>query len=918
LNLINPLIDIGSELNSVQSPSRYTGGEYGITIKKHIGKEDYFNFAIAFPDLYEIGMSNQAIKILYNGLNKFDDIRCERVFTVENDFEQLLNKKNIPLYTLETGMPLNQVDMIGFSIGYELGINGVLSCLELGRVPLLAKDRSEGDPIIIAGGCGVTNPAPISDFFDAIFIGEAEDTFFELIENLSKLKRDGASRKSILEVLDSHPSVWTRTETSKIAKRAVQEDFGLVPSVPSWFPLANVRPVQDHGVVEIMRGCPNGCRFCHAGIYYRPQRIKNKKLIINETDHIVFDAGCREISLNSLSSADYPDIENLLDTLNERYKGYNVSFQLPSLKVNSMSLPILEKLSTVRKSGLTFAVETPDEAWQLSLNKEVYAQHLVDIMLEAKARGWGTAKFYFMIGLPVGDYFGKENNPTGKSEEETIVEFLIDLQAKTKMQCNVNVGIFIPKPHTPYQWVKQITPEKAKEKLDYIFTHLPRGKFKLSKHNYDTTILEGLISRGDERVGALIYNAYKKGARLDAWEEHLEVNMKYWNEAFNEADWDVLGTVYKEWNLDEKLPWDSVCLGPSKNYYKKEWQRSIEHTLTPKCENNCMHPCGVCNKKENTEVHSVSEIESLSSSIKNNTVVTPQVYPESNIQVMYRVIFSFQRKNGSEYVAYLSQVEIFHKAFLRSSLPVLFTNGFNPLPRIEFATAMTLGIPSDEEIASCVMYSPMDKTEFIKSMNKALPANIQIQNAFIFAVTNQRKRESLCEGLWGSSYRFIFKDDINVNLLLQNKDIDLYPQNGETDEYNSISYSKDKSGAINFMIPFSKDKPFRNEIELLFNKKLYQIADITKTGTFAKPKITGWTEDDEVVWRTTGICETKAEDTKLIATENKAISYFALYTKLAAINKSLIDNRLQFNKERDLFYAEHPDVLLKRQANLKK
>ena len=463
MNLINPLEEFGNELCSVQNPAAYIGGEYGEIVKPHLENDGLLNFAVAFPDVYTIGMANQAIKIIYNGLNRLENVRCERVFAVEKDFESLLKKHNLPLYTLETGIPLNKVDILGVSVGYELGVTGALSILDLGEIPLLRKDRTEDDPIVIAGGCGATNPAPFADFFDAFFIGEAEGGMFELMAELSEMKKKGASRSALLHHLASNPHVWTENmslETCghKIAVRAVWEDFGKVPSVESFMPLPNIKPVQDHGVVEIMRGCPNGCRFCHAGVYYRPQRVKTKQLIFDEVERLVKAGGYREISLTSLSSADYPDIEDLLDSLNERYKSLNVSFQLPSLKVNSFSLPLLEKLSEVRKSGLTFAVETPDEAWQLRLNKEVYAQHLADIILDAKKRGWKSAKFYFMVGLPLPE-------TQDHTEEKAIVDFMLDLQAKTGIQCNVNVGTFIPKPHTAYQWARQLSPEESERKL---------------------------------------------------------------------------------------------------------------------------------------------------------------------------------------------------------------------------------------------------------------------------------------------------------------------------------------------------------------------------------------------------------------------------------------------------------------------
>ena len=898
MNLINPLSVFGNDLCSVQNPSAYIGGEFGSIVKEHSDSDSLFNFCMAFPDVYTIGMANQAIKIIYNGLNKKKNIRCERVFAVESDFENLLKKYSTPLYTLETGMPLNEVDIIGFSIGYELGITGVLSILELGRIPLLKKERGENDPIVLAGGCGATNPAPFSDFFDAVFIGEAEGGMFELIEELAELKKSGAGRVELLQRLSEHPAVWTENMSEEkcghsVARRAIWSDFGKVPSVESFMPIPNVKPVQDHGVVEIMRGCPNGCRFCHAGVYYRPQRAKTKQLIFDDVDKLVNEAGYREISLTSLSSADYPNIEDLLDDLNACYKSQNVSFQLPSLKVNSFSLPLLEKLSEVRKSGLTFAVETPEEAWQLRLNKEVYAQHLVDVILDAKKRGWNKAKFYFMVGLP----FPETEEIT---EEKAIVDFLIDLQNRTRIQCNVNVGTFIPKPHTAYQWVRQISPEESERKLSYIRDHLPRGKFHVGTHDINTSYLEGLLSRGDKRAGKVILSAYKKGARLDAWENHLKENLKHWESAFKEADFDVKESILRERSKDEVLPWDDVSLGVSKNFYKKEWDKNQREELTPKCSPNCDHRCGVCNNKTCVNIdNKPQDVQKIVQSSNNS------VYPEWNIPVMYRVIFQFTKKNGGEYISHLSQIEFFNRAVLKSSLPVIYTTGFNPLPRLEFASTLSLGIASDAEIASTVLYENIPESDFISSLNRHLPSSIQIQKAFIFPVTNQRRRESLSTGLWGNVYEYSFKCQAGeVKAFFDSVLAQPFLDRSSLCEFSFDGLDGRK---VTAKLLFQKDRPFRNALEEFFGKKIWEIVSIHKIQTLAKPDITGWTSEINAAYQSSlenmkkhsEMLEINARfKEKILSPEENmssakanAISYFELYRRIAVVNAELIAQR---------------------------
>ncbi len=826
------LEQLGTELQSIQNPSRYLGGEFGQIEKKDAA----FTFGMAFPDLYEIGMSNQAIKIIYNGLNERENIACERVFALDSDFENLIKSHNIPLYTLETGIPLHELDMLGFSIGYEMGITTALGMLELGKIPIFAKDRTEKDPIVIAGGCGVTNPVPLADFFDAFFIGEAENEMFDLLERIADMKKNGSTRSELLHTFINHPSVWVK---GKKTKRAIKTNFGLVPSVPSYNPLPSIKPVQDHGVIEIMRGCPNGCRFCHAGEYYKPQRMKDISLILDEAEALV-KAGYREISLTSLSSGDFANIDFLLEILTEKYKNKKISFQLPSLKVSSFTLPILESLSQTRRSGLTFAVETPVEKWQFSLNKEVYEEKLFDIIMSAKKRGWNKAKFYFMVGLPVGPHaMGHDYDVSGEyvvgaegTEEREIVDFMLYIQAKTKIQCNVNIGTFIPKPHTAYQWAGQLTQDQSREKLFYIRNSLPKGKFRTSTHNQFTSFIEGLISRGDERVGEIIFAAYKNGCKLDAWEDHI--NKDAWRDAIAEIeekyDWNVEKAVCSTRNIDSPLPWDDINLGASKSYYKREWERSLAETRTAICSSKCTHHCGICNYTNEEKPHIIAnniteqKRDELIGKIRSEQV-DGYDEQEQNIAVLYRAVFTFKKQNGSEYLPHLALQENFHKAFLRSELPIMYTNGFNPLPRFELASSLSLGMKSNCEVASIILRYDVSEEDFKNRLQEALLPILELDKVFIFPVSNKKKRESLATLLWGSKYSYKF--------LPETKSVEEFLAQNEM--YSSLMsrYNSD-TNELEVVIPFKQDRPFRDSIAEYFNMPLYKCVDITKLETYAK------------------------------------------------------------------------------------
>jgi radical SAM superfamily enzyme YgiQ (UPF0313 family) len=740
---------LGPGLFSVDKPARYLGGESGATHKADAA----LRMALCFPDLYEIGMSNNAMRILYAGLNRIEGLSCERVFAPADDFAALLKERGLGLYGLESLRPIREADLLGFTIGYELAATNVLAVLRAAGLALKASERGDDDPIVIAGGPAITNPAPYAVIFDGVWIGEAEGDFFALAEGLVALKKAGGGKRELLAKLDGHPAFW---RPGKRAVRAVFEGFSEAVYGHN-YPIPVLKPVQDHGVVEIMRGCPNACRFCHAGYFYRPQRLRDPEAILKDVESQVRDAGQRQITLSSLSSGDYPGIFELLRLLNERWASQGVSFQLPSLKVESFPLELVEEVSGTRKSGLTFAVETPLEQWQLTINKTVRMETIRRIAAEAERRGYRVAKFYFMIGLPLPE--------AELSEEDAIIAFIRELSASTRLAINLTISTFVPKPHTPFQWARQITPEEAARRIYAIKDALrPIKGIKISYHGPFQSWIEGAISRGGERVGELIIRAFELGARFDAWDDRFKKDA--WVRALEELAFtedDISGAR----SLEDPLPWDSVSIRVSKRYLAEEHKRSIQNLTTSACIDSCTARCGACSDSldiadTNAREQLIKELERLRLERPNGEAPIPSTRRPGDspdqaaiMAERSRHLFEFQKEGVAAFYPHHTVWAIIASAFERAGIALEYSHGFNPSPRLELSEPLSLGIESKSEFGMTLMKLGSVRelgADELARVARFLPSGIRIKRCRLVQGYEGRKVPSLSAAYWGALY----------------------------------------------------------------------------------------------------------------------------------------------------------------------
>lgn len=707
-------------------PSRYLGEEIN-AIKKDPSSVE-ISIALAFPDVYEIGMSHLGLKILYHILNSQHWISAERVFAPWVDLESEYKKRNIPLASLESGRPLSEFDIVGFSLQHELCYTNILSMLDLADIPFFSEERGSRDPLIIAGGPAGFNPEPVATIFDAIVVGDGEEAALSICQNVREWKLDGGgSRFELLKELSKTRGIYIPSlfkvhyGTENIihslepliegytgVEKAIVSDLNSYP-----FPSRQIVPctelVHDRFTIEIARGCSRGCRFCQAGMIYRPVRERDPLEIVRTAETGLTETGFEDLSLLSLSSGDYSCVLPLLKELMARVKDRHVAVSFSSLRIERVILLLMDEIRKVRKTSFTIAPEAGSQRLRDIINKGLTNDQILNTARDIYEGGWNLIKLYFMIGLPY--------------EVDSDIESIVELSKRISRLApggrkgqvlNVSIASFVPKAHTPFAWLPQLELEESKRRINLIRERLQSHKVRVKWNAPEASWLEGIFSRGDRRLTKVLVEAWQQGAHFDSWSEHL--NLDFWKKAFQRHRLDPDFYLLRERHHNEILPWEHIHSGVSKAFLLSEWQKAMKGQETPDCREHCLN-CGVCKDFNIAPVlfdawHSFKE-----------KVTSPSKASNGKIR-RYRLRFTKLEK--ARYLSHLELARLLIRAFRRAGIDLVYSDGYHPMPKVSFALALPVGMESLSEIMDVQVRNIQNTSLTIERLNRELPSGVRV------------------------------------------------------------------------------------------------------------------------------------------------------------------------------------------------
>lgn len=734
----------------IERPSRYLGNEINI-IKKDPDRVK-LKFALVFPDLYEIGTSHFGLQILYSILNKKKEVYAQRVFAPGIDMEEHLRALQIPLVSLEAKTPVSDFDLIGFSILYELNYTNILNILDLAGIPFYSSQRDDSYPLIVGGGPCTCNPEPIADFFDIIVVGDGENVILEIADTWLKFKENKSiGKESLLKLMSKIEGVYIpaffKAEydengfqnlrprysnytkvTRAIAKNLDTLSFPDAPIVPYG------KPVHDRLRIEVARGCTRGCRFCQAGMIYRPVRERSMETLLELSEKALKKTGYEDISLLSLSTGDYESIIPLMQRMMEKCETSHIAISLPSLRAGTLTPELMSLIKKVRKTGFTIAPEAGTQRLRKFINKNISEKDIIETIQNSFDLGWQVIKLYFMIGLP--------------SERKEDIQGIVDLVKKLRKikglrgrfgKINVSVSTFIPKPHTPFQWEPQLSLDEAKERINWIKSNLKMPGIRFKWQNPETSMLEGLFSRGNRQLSPLLVSAHKKGCKFDGWSDRFDFEL--WKEACDDTGVDIDYINRRKRDLDEPLPWDHIDTKVSKDFLKEERERAENLESTEDCRSGDCSGCGVCDFE-------VIEPMIFKTSKKENNVKI-----EKNKDKIYRKLrVSFSKTGKAKYFGHLELVNIMFRAIKRAKIDIKYSQGFHPKPKVSFEDPLAIGIESESENMFITVSHLIKREEVVTKLNKQLPEGLEILECI------EASSKAKINRLNGYNYRVYIKD----------------------------------------------------------------------------------------------------------------------------------------------------------------